>query len=490
VKLDNFETIKQFFSTLKQKYLFVSPTNFNVLGMEKWVKNWKSINLIDVFDGHNSSVMLPNTNHFPVFKDIEDVNAFLLNQENTIQYLKSDKNQKVNIIFLFFSPELEAQCKALNATVILPEHHLVKKVDSKIVTTQIGNKADVQSVPNCLGKIANYLELLDMAEQNHLGRDWVVQLPYGDSGKTTYFISNPQDFDKVKDKISNEEIKVMKRIRCISTAIEGCATRQGTFVGPLLGELIGVDSMTPYPGGWCGNEFNRDLFGLNVRQKACELTERLGDQLYKEGYRGYFEVDFLLDLDTHQLYLGELNPRLTGITAKTNLAQFSKSHLPLFLFHLLEYSDINFSINPSEYNEASIQAGIQEDSGQLIVKHLSKELQYITAAPKTGVYEIVNTALGIQLKFLQSSNHPGDAQGTNQIYLFRILSKGDYAYQGADLVIIFTNFSFTQKNGSLSKKTHDLISAARCLFELQQLTMEEAATIERHKHAESQKTNY
>ena len=37
-------------------------------------------------------------------------------------------------------------------------------------------------------------------------------------------------------------------------AIEGVITRHGTLVGPLMTELTGYPELTPYGGGWCGND--------------------------------------------------------------------------------------------------------------------------------------------------------------------------------------------------------------------------------------------
>ena len=36
--------------------------------------------------------------------------------------------------------------------------------------------------------------------------------------------------------------------------MEACATKAGTIVGPLLTEIVGLKELTPYKGGWCGNE--------------------------------------------------------------------------------------------------------------------------------------------------------------------------------------------------------------------------------------------
>ena len=42
------------------------------------------------------------------------------------------------------------------------------------------------------------------------------------------------------------------------------------------------------------------------------MAERFGNQLLAEGYRGYFDLDFLIDTDSGEVYLGELNPRICG----------------------------------------------------------------------------------------------------------------------------------------------------------------------------------
>ena len=117
----------------------------------------------------------------------------------------------------------------------------------------------------------------------------------------------------------------MKRIDCRGSAIEACATKQGTIVGPLMTELVGFKDLTPYRGGWCGNEIFSTAFSPKVRQKARDLTFKFGEQLRKEGYRGYFELDFLIEEKTGEIYLGELNPRITGASSMTNHAAFACS---------------------------------------------------------------------------------------------------------------------------------------------------------------------
>ena len=87
-----------------------------------------------------------------------------------------------------------------------------------------------------------------------LGTDLVVQTPYGDSGKTTFFIKSEADWDQYAEDIVGEQLKVMKRIDNKAAAVEACITRHGTIVGPFMTDLTGYPELTPYKGGWCGND--------------------------------------------------------------------------------------------------------------------------------------------------------------------------------------------------------------------------------------------
>ena len=87
-----------------------------------------------------------------------------------------------------FDDETEAAAAAAGLEIAHPSAELRHRLDSKIVTTQLGNEAGVPSAPNTLGRATSYEELTALAESAGLGDDLVVQTPYGDSGKTTFFI--------------------------------------------------------------------------------------------------------------------------------------------------------------------------------------------------------------------------------------------------------------------------------------------------------------
>ncbi len=475
------EEIKHHFRNSEAVIYFISATNFNLMAMADWVKQWFNVNLIDCYDGHNKSVLLPQYSESPLFKDIESINAFLLGNKKVVEHIKAAqaRGAEVSALFLFYDKRLEALLDSLGVKLIMPPNRLVKHIDNKIVTTEIGNSVNVPSVPNALARVDSYSQLQTIIKHHRLGSDVVIQTAYGDSGKTTFFIRNEQDYHAVAEKIEVEEkVKIMKRIDCLQVAIEACATRQGTYVGPILTEIIGHADLTPYKGGWCGNDINPTLFDRETRETMVRYTEALGAALYDKGYRGYFEVDYLIDrADETQMsvYLGELNPRVTGISALTNMSDFCRQTIPLFLFHLLEFSDTPFDIDPGQYNR-QVLAFSHPAFSQLIFKYTPEEMKIVTEIPTTGIYRPTPDGL----THLRYADNPATlAEG--EIFLLRILATGEYAYRGADLVILFSRQQLQDYHNRLTPAAQAYISVVNEAIRYRPLTREERQQVERYR---------
>ena len=147
-----------------------------------------------------------------------------------------------------------------------------------------------------------------------------------------------------------------------------------------MSELTGHPQLTPYRGGWCGNEMFPEVITGALRAKAAGLIRRLGDRLGAAGYRGFFEVDVLVDTDTDEVYLGELNPRISGASAITNVTAGAYADVPLFAFHLLEFMDVDFDFDVDEINERWEELAAADVWSQMIIKETSPVVERIDAA--------------------------------------------------------------------------------------------------------------
>jgi biotin carboxylase len=180
----------------------------------------------------------------------------------------------------------------------------------------------------------------------------------------------------------------MKRINNHAVAVEAVNTRHGTVVGPFMTDLTGYPELTPYRGGWCGNDLFPEALSEVHRSTAIGHVQRLGDRLRKEGYKGFFEVDVLVDLDSDDVYLGELNPRISGASSITNVTAGAYADIPLFLFHLLEFMNVDYTVDVDDINERWRELAAVDVWAQLIMKEPNDGVERILAAPPTGRYRL------------------------------------------------------------------------------------------------------
>lgn len=460
-KLNGISDIRRFFYTNDTPIYFISATNFNLLGADEWVKGFKFITYINCFNHQHPNVFTPKEEvPHEEFQSIEDINNYLLEHKEVVDYIRG-RGSKGKAMFLMFDEKTEELAKSLGLEVCFPSAEMRNFMDNKVNTNRIAEKAGVPCVPNVLSKVESYEHLTNVS--SHLGNDLVVQTPFGDSGHTTFFISNEEDWNKYADEIVKEkEVKVMKRINCRGSAIEACVTRHGTIVAPLMTELVGFKDLTPYKGGWCGNEIYSGAFNATIRKKASEYTQLFGDQLRKEGYKGYFELDFLIDQDTKDIYLGELNPRITGASSITNHAVFALSDMPLFLFHLLEYMDQPYELNVKKLNTRWAKKENIDSWSQLVIKHTDKTVDKITEAPQSGIYKINKEG---EIEFSRLDTHRRAVESEDEAFFLRISDKDNYRYEGADLGILVMRGRLMTDDFKLKKRAEKWINAIRGKFE-------------------------
>ncbi len=457
-KLNGISDIRRYFYKNEEPIYFISATNFNLLGADEWIKGFKYISYIECFDGLHPNVFSPQTEMpHDEFESIEDINNYLLQHPEVQDHLKTRSTGKNagKAMFLMFNEATEKLAKKLGLKIMFPSAKMRTFLDNKVNTNRIAEKAGVACVPYVLSPVKDYAHLQEVSKK--LGKDLVIQTPFGDSGHTTFFISNEAEFDKHAEEIIKEkEVKIMKRINCRGSAVEACVTRHGTIVAPLMTELVGFEELTPYKGGWCGNEIYPDAFTPTLRRKARKYTELFGEQLRKEGYKGYFELDFLIDQDNGEIYLGELNPRVTGASSITNHAVFALADAPLFVFHILEWMDVDYAINIRALNTRWAKQENIDSWSQIIIKHTKDTIEYITEAPKSGIWKMFDNG---HIQFDRMDTHRRAVETENEAFFLRISREGDYLYEGADMGILVTRGRMMTDDFELTYRAKNWISA-------------------------------
>lgn len=457
--LTGISEIRTFFRTNQQPIYFFGPTAFNLLGIDRWVRNFQYIVYYDSWDGAHPRLFAPTNRPEIAFESSEQIVNYLLRDPEVQDYLKRRGGTPM-VAMVFFDEETEEICRELGYTLILPPDSLRRRLDSKIVTTQLGVEAGARSVPNVIGHANSWNELEQLASDAGLGKDLVIQTPYGDSGKTTFFIKSEQDWVSHASNIVGHELKVMKRINNKAAAVEACITRHGTIVGPFMTDLTGYPELTPYKGGWCGNDLFPEALTTTQRATAVDYVQRLGGRLAQEGYKGFLEIDVLVDMDTDEVYLGELNPRISGASSMTNVTAGAYADVPLFLFHLLEYMDVDYVVDVEEINARWLELAAIDVWAQLIMKEPVDSVERITSAPRTGTYKLDSSG---KLTFGRVSPDWHQVTDGDEAFYLRVYAPGDYRFKGADLGILVTKGRM-QDSGGLTDRCRKYIEGIRSMY--------------------------
>ena len=444
-------------------YACASP--YTLLGMDEWVRGFRMISHADCFDGAHPRVFVPKREHAHVFpyETLEEMNAVMLSRPEVQAHIRRYGPGKVAL--QLFDETSERLCRELDLELVFPSAALRRQVDDKVEATRLADRAGVASVPCVLGQVTSWEQFEALSA--HLGVDRVIQTPFGDSGTTTFFVSTPADLDACLSVVSRErEVKVMRKIRCAQAAVEACVTDHGTIVGPVMTEIVGFSELTPYKGGWAGNEIAHAAFTTEQRDAASERTRLFGDVLKTIGYMGYFEIDWLVDLDDGELYLGEVNPRVTGASPLTNLAAFAHADAPLFLFHLLQYSGSRFELDIDELNRRWAHPIHSDPWGQLILKHLDKEPMVVVNAPRSGVWRM-HPSGSVDYEHFQAHRRTIDDEG--DAFFLRTAAPGDEVHYGDDLGVVVVRGRLMNEERGLTARARAWNRAIREQFTMRPL---------------------
>jgi biotin carboxylase len=465
--LNGISDVRAFFHTNAVPLYFISPTPFNLLGIDRWVRNFFYLTYFDSFEGAHSRVFVPRRRDRIDFGCMGDVCNHLLRDPETLEFI-ARRGPGGKACFVMLDEETQALARQAGLEVMHPPAELRHRLGSKIVMTRLADEAGVPSVPNVIGRAGSYDELSALAQSAGLGDDLVVEAAYGDAGSATFFVRGQRDWDHCAGDLVEQEVKVMKRIRNVEVCLEGTVTRHGTVVGPAMTSLVGYPELTPYKGAWCGNDIWREVLPPAQTHAAREMVRKLGEVLRREGYRGYFEVDLLHDLDSDELYLGEVNPRLSGASPMTNLTTEAYADMPLFLFHLLEYMDVEYELDIDEIN-SRWERGYGEDEvwGQLIINETSPDVELFTATPRTGVWRLDEDG---RVCFARQGNDWATLLDETEAFYMRVAAPGDLRCEGAQLGVLVTRGHLQTDDYQLTERCGRWVKGIKAQFASTPLT--------------------
>ena len=140
--LKNMSEVRHFFRTNDVPIYFVGATPFNLLGLDRWVRNFSYITYYDAWDGAHPRVFTPTYKPYVEFESGEQINNWLLTNAEVRAFIDSRAipGQRPKVAMVFFDEETETICEELGYDLILPSAELRSHLDSKLVDHAPGQR--------------------------------------------------------------------------------------------------------------------------------------------------------------------------------------------------------------------------------------------------------------------------------------------------------------------------------------------------------------
>src|SRR6476661_7329649 len=105
-RLRGISEIRGFFRTNTSPIYFFGPTAFNLLGIDRWVRNFSYIVYYDSWDGAHPRVFSPRHKPYVEFESSEQINNYLL-RDAEVQAFIAAKGGRPRVAMVFLDEETE-----------------------------------------------------------------------------------------------------------------------------------------------------------------------------------------------------------------------------------------------------------------------------------------------------------------------------------------------------------------------------------------------
>jgi hypothetical protein len=290
--------------------------------------------------------------------------TFLLTNRQVQDYI-SNSGKRVQL-FVYQSTEgIEEVCRKFGWNIIGNPARMRMEFGEKGRFRQILRQLGLPMIP---GEQISREELLKRGYRHFsplYGKDLVFQLPdiTKGGGRSTFFIRSEMDYMNFLGCISDGRYRGYQvRTVNVATLIEGfpasvavCATRHGALVSSIQTQVMDIPEVLRINRGngfFCGHDWTYRKYSPSMNDQVMRIAQELSGYMWANGYRGIFGIDLVVDERAKVVYPVECNTRYTGAFPMLSMLHVQNGAIPMDLFHILEFLDVDYEIDVDRLNEA------------------------------------------------------------------------------------------------------------------------------------------
>lgn len=443
----NLKNFKKFFKEkVKNPVFFIHPNpNFGI-GLEKLISDFHIIcsrksDLTEQLLDNGVSVFCLNDNQI-------NNSAKILRDKKTLEFIsqiskKAGDSQPLIITFKP-SPALEKICEKNNFKYLGNDWKLNRELEDKIKFNEVLEKL---RIPSAESEIINADEINYQQLKNKFGANFIVQLPRGFSGSSTFLMTLAKGRDGLGGVIKRK-IKVSKFIKGSAITLNACLIKSGLLTSQPFYQITGEKKLTSNPLGSCGNDFAIDLkLDKETTNKIYAYTKKIGEYLKTLNYKGIFGLDFVVDENNQEVHLIEINPRLVASMPVFTKLQIRNGELPFLALHILEFLGSNYAVGLKSLLQDVADVQYKNNFSQLILRNTFNSPVKISRSVPSGTYKLENN----KLKFIKS-DYCLESLNNQDEFLIQCLSSGNTVNSNIEYANIQMNDGVVGDNFKLRNK--------------------------------------
>lgn len=211
--------------------------------------------------------------------------------------------------FLSENADFARACEENGLTFVGPSSDLLGRMGDKIEARKIAEQAEVPTLPGTQDPISDRKEAVKIA--NKIGFPLIIKAAFGGGGRGMRVVKDPKDLVPLLDEAQGEAGRAFGNDAVFLERYIGRAKHiEVQIIGDKQGNVVHLHE--------------RDCSVQRRHQKVIEVAPSVGlpDQVRRDlceaavkiaksiGYYNAGTVEFLLDLDTHEWFFIEMNPRI------------------------------------------------------------------------------------------------------------------------------------------------------------------------------------
>lgn len=277
------------------------------------------------------------------------------------------------------------------------------KYENKKIFKEIIREIGIRSIPGDNLPISEIdFEVIKKYQKDFKTKKLVLQIAEATwgGGSGTFFIENEDDFNKYKSRVDElyqrlestekriETVNIAPYIVGVSASIPCCATKFGTYTGSIQTQLVDVPEvgakLPTRSGVFAGHDWAYKKYSKKATDQADMIGKKFGDFIYKNGYRGIFGLDLIVD-DNDDVWPVECNPRETDAFPLITMLQMEKGAVPMQVFHNLEHLDISYEV---DFKKTDAVYKENYNASQILIYNKETDFMVDRFTVKAGVYRL------------------------------------------------------------------------------------------------------